>query len=252
LLHDGLEVISVDSKQLENWYQVHSESQNLVIDLKDYQACLGVTRRVDTVYNCAANMGGIKFIEENKTNCMLNSLSNTHLLMAARENDVKRYFFASSACVYPQSLQSSPNVKALKEEDAYPAMPEDGYGWEKLFSERMCKHFFEDFGLQTKIARFHNIYGPHGTWFGGREKAPAAICRKIAIAKLSNQKSIEIWGDGKQTRSFTFIEDCVKGIKDIVGSSLIDPVNLGSSFLVSINELDEIQFEWPSRCHGSK
>jgi nucleoside-diphosphate-sugar epimerase len=177
------------------------------------------------------------FIEANKALCMLSVLINTHLLLAAREAGVPRFFFSSSACVYAADKQESPDVTALKEGDAYPAMPEDGYGWEKLFSERMCRHFMEDFGLETRVARYHNVYGPHGTWEGGREKAPAAICRKVAEAKLSGQNEIEIWGDGEQTRSFTFIDDCVTGTFLIMDSDVREPLNLGSEQLVSINRL---------------
>jgi GDP-D-mannose 3', 5'-epimerase len=192
------------------------------------------------VYNFAADMGGMGFIELNKAACMLSVLINTHLLLAAQEVGVRRFFFASSACVYNAEKQVDPNVTALKEEDAYPALPEDGYGWEKLFSERMCRHFREDFGLATRIARFHNVYGPHGTYDGGREKAPAAICRKVIQAKLSGQQEIEIWGDGNQTRSFMYIDDCLKGIRMIMDGDFVEPINLGSSELVSINQLVDI------------
>jgi nucleoside-diphosphate-sugar epimerase len=192
------------------------------------------------VYNLAADMGGMGFIENNRALCMLSVLINTHLLMAAREAGVKRYFYASSACVYAADKQTSPDVTALKESDAYPAMPEDGYGWEKLFSERMCRHFREDFGIQTRVARYHNVYGPHGTYKGGREKAPAAICRKVIEAKLSGNHSIEIWGDGKQTRSFMYIDDCLKGTKEITASDILEPINLGSNELVTINGLVDI------------
>jgi nucleoside-diphosphate-sugar epimerase len=177
------------------------------------------------------------FIENNKAMCMLSVLINTHLLMAAKDAGVKRFFYASSACAYAADKQTDENVTALKEEDAYPAMPEDGYGWEKLFSERMCRHFLEDFGLITRVARYHNVYGPLGTYDGGREKAPAAICRKVIEAKLSGKHEIEIWGDGKQTRSFQWIDDCVKGTQMIMNGDYAEPLNLGSSELVSINQL---------------
>ena len=177
------------------------------------------------------------FIERNKALCMLSVLINTHLLIAAREAQVRRFFFSSSACVYNIEKQRSPEVVPLRESDAYPAMPEDGYGWEKLFSERMCRHFMEDFGLETRVARYHNVYGPHGTYAAGREKAPAAICRKIAEAKLTGSTSIEIWGDGTQTRSFTYISDCVKGTRLITERDIREPLNLGSEELVSINQL---------------
>ena len=192
------------------------------------------------VYNLAADMGGMGFIENNRALCMLSVLINTHLLMAARKFDVQRFFYASSACVYAADKQTSPEVIALKETDAYPAMPEDGYGWEKLFSERMCRHFREDFGLATRVARYHNVYGPHGTYDGGREKAPAAICRKVIQAKLSGRHEIEIWGDGHQTRSFMYIDDCLKGTEAILASDILEPINLGSNELVTINRLVDI------------
>jgi nucleoside-diphosphate-sugar epimerase len=192
------------------------------------------------VYNLAADMGGMGFIEHNKALCMLSVLINTHLLLAAREAGVRRYFYSSSACVYAADKQASPQVKPLREEDAYPAMPEDGYGWEKLFGERMCRHFREDFGLTTRVARYHNVYGPRGSWAGGREKAPAAVCRKVAEAKLSGRHEIDIWGDGNQTRSFTYIDDCVKGTYDIMHSDIDEPINLGSDELVSINGLVDL------------
>jgi GDP-D-mannose 3',5'-epimerase len=192
------------------------------------------------VYNLAADMGGMGFIENNKALCMLTVLINTHLCDAARAHGVDRYFYASSACVYNADKQRDPNVTALKESDAYPAMPEDGYGWEKLFSERMCRHFREDFGLQTRVARYHNVYGPFGTYDGGREKAPAAVCRKVITAKLTGRHEIEIWGDGHQTRSFQYISDCVKGTQMLTHSDVAEPLNIGSSELVSINQLVDI------------
>lgn len=198
---------------------------------------------MEIVYNLAADMGGMGFIENNKALCMLSVLINTHLLMAAKEAEVQRFFYASSACVYAADKQTTPDVTALKEEDAYPAMPEDGYGWEKLFSERMCRHFREDFGLTTRIARYHNVYGPMGTYDGGREKAPAAICRKVIQAKLSGKHEIEIWGDGEQTRSFQWIDDCVKGTQLILEGDYADPLNLGSSELVTINQLVDLAEE---------
>jgi nucleoside-diphosphate-sugar epimerase len=195
------------------------------------------TRGITEVYNLAADMGGMGFIENNRALCMISVLINTHLLSACRDNGVRRYFYASSACVYNASKQADPNITGLAESDAYPAMAEDGYGWEKLFSERMCRHFMEDFGLETRVARFHNVYGPHGTWHGGREKAPAAICRKVLEAVTSGIHEIEIWGDGHQTRSFMYIDDCIKGIQDIMNSDIREPINLGSAEKVSINEL---------------
>ncbi|TWT89283.1 NAD-dependent epimerase/dehydratase family protein [Neorhodopirellula pilleata] len=230
----------VDIKPMSEWYFVHDSSENRVGDLSDMGIADSACDGVDDVYNLAADMGGMGFIENNKALCMLTVLINTNLLVASRIHHVKRYFFASSACVYNADKQRDPNVTALKEEDAYPAMPEDGYGWEKLFSERMCRHFREDFGLCTRVARFHNVYGPHGTWEGGREKAPAAMCRKVIAAKTSGELSIEIWGDGKQTRSFMYIDDCINGICRIMDSEIVDPINLGSDELVTINQLAEI------------
>jgi nucleoside-diphosphate-sugar epimerase len=230
----------VDIKPFEEWYQVHDDMENVVADLGELPAALAATKDIDHVINLAADMGGMGFIENNKALCMLSVLINTHLLMGARENGVDRFFFASSACVYNADKQTNPDITALKEEDAYPAMPEDGYGWEKLFSERMCRHFREDFGLTTRVARYHNVYGEHGTWDGGREKAPAAISRKVAQAKLSGDHRIEVWGDGEQTRSFMYIDDCVEGTLRLLGSDVTEPINIGSSELVSINGLIDI------------
>jgi nucleoside-diphosphate-sugar epimerase len=240
LLANGHDVRSVDKKPLEEWYQVHEGAENLQLDVQELDACRTALAGAARVYNLAADMGGMGFIENNKALCMLSVLINTHLLQAANEADVERFFFASSACVYAADKQVDPNVTALSEGDAYPAMPEDGYGWEKLFSERMCRHFREDFGLTTRVARYHNVYGPLGTFEGGREKAPAAICRKISEAKLSGSHEIEVWGDGEQTRSFMYIDDCVHGTKTILESDIIDPINLGSSELVTINQMIEI------------
>src|ERR1700747_218216 len=240
LLRQGKKVRSVDVKPFEEWFQMFPEAENLELDLREKEACERAVADVDLVYNLAADMGGMGFIESNKALCMLSVLINTHLLMAVRDAGVKRFFYASSACVYAADKQTDPNVTALKEEDAYPAMPEDGYGWEKLFSERMCRHFLEDFGLTTRVARFHNVYGPHGTYDGGREKAPAAICRKIAVAKLSGNHEIEIWGDGKQTRSFCYIDDCVQGIYRLMRSDYSEPLNLGQDRLVTIDQLVEM------------
>ncbi|HEX4589762.1 MAG TPA: NAD-dependent epimerase/dehydratase family protein [Gemmataceae bacterium] len=240
LLKDGARVRAVDKKPLDHWWQRHPGVENQVLDLQDLKSCRTATTGVSTVYNLAADMGGMGFIENNKALCMLSVLINTHLLMAARENGVKRFFYASSACVYAADKQRTHSFDGLKEEDAYPAMPEDGYGWEKLFSERMCRHFREDFGLTTRVARFHNVYGPKGTWTGGREKAPAAICRKVAQAKLTGEHDIEIWGDGHQTRSFMFIDDCLYGIRRIMDSDVTEPLNLGSDEGVSINQLVDI------------
>jgi GDP-D-mannose 3',5'-epimerase len=240
LISDGVPVRAVDCKPLPQWHQRHPAAQNLVRDLTSADACDDVVRGVGTVYNLAADMGGMGFIEHNRALCMLSVLINTHLLMAARHCGVRRFFYSSSACVYAAEHQRSPDVTALREEDAYPAEPEDGYGWEKLFSERMCRHFREDFGLETRVARYHNVYGPHGTFDGGREKAPAAICRKVAMASLTGRHEIEIWGDGRQTRSFTYIDDCIDGTKLIAEGDYADPLNLGSSELVTIDELVSI------------
>ena len=231
---------AVDIKPFSEWHQRFPDVDNLQLDLSNYESCLIALAGATWVYNHAADMGGMGYIETHKANCMLSVLINTHLLMAAKEHRVNRFFFASSACVYAAGKQTVTDVVALKEADAYPAMPEDGYGWEKLFSERMCRHFREDFKVDTRIVRYHNVYGPHGTWDGGREKAPAAICRKVFQAKLSNSKEIEIWGDGHQTRSFMYIDDCLKGTTAIMESDILEPLNLGSSELVTINQLVDI------------
>jgi GDP-D-mannose 3', 5'-epimerase len=237
LLEQGIRVRSVDIKPLDEWHQVHAGAQNRELDLRRADACDDALAGAAEVYNLAADMGGMGFIENNKALCMLSVLINTHLLQAAIRHDVQRFFFSSSACVYAAGKQTDPNNPGLKESDAYPAMPEDGYGWEKLFSERMCRHFTDDFGLTTRVARYHNVYGPDGTWTGGREKAPAAICRKIAEAALSGRHEIEIWGDGNQTRSFMYIDDCTYGTQVIMGSDIAEPINLGSSEMVTINQL---------------
>ena len=237
LREQGHKIRSVDIKPTDNWYQVFDDVENVVADLKDLNACQQACAGVDDVYNLAADMGGMGFIENNKALCMLSVLINTHLLQASVENKVSRFFYASSACVYNADKQVNEDVVPLKEEDAYPAMPEDGYGWEKLFSERMCRHFREDYGLYTRVARFHNVYGPNGTWDGGREKAPAAICRKIINAVETGEQEIEIWGDGKQTRSFMYIDDCIHGILAIMDSDILEPINLGSDEITTINGL---------------
>jgi GDP-D-mannose 3',5'-epimerase len=241
LLARGVRVIrAVDMKPLEDWFQVADGVENISLDLKEARNCIIATRDAEHVYQLAADMGGMGFIENNKARCMLNVLTSTNMLVAAQETEVRRFFYASSACVYNAQKQKSPNVVALKESDAYPALPEDGYGWEKLFSERMCRHFEEDFGLICRVARYHNVYGPHGTWTGGREKAPAAICRKVCAARKSGIYEIDIWGDGNQTRSFMFIDDCTQGTEMIMNSDIAEPVNLGSSELVTINRLVDI------------
>ena len=238
LLDEDRSVRAVDIKPLDEWYQVHSDADNLVRDVSIIESAReSLAGGAGEVYNLAADMGGMGFIENNKALCMLSVLTSTHVLMAAREAGVDRFFYSSSACVYAADKQTGTDAVALKEEDAYPAMPEDGYGWEKLFSERMAQHFREDYGVATRIARYHNVYGPHGTWEGGREKAPAAICRKVATAALTGRHEIEIWGDGEQTRSFMYIDDCVKGSVMLTRSDFAEPINIGSSELVTINEL---------------
>jgi GDP-D-mannose 3', 5'-epimerase len=241
LLRQGhRDIRAVDQKPFDDWYQIFPEVENIQLDLQGREACESALRDATLVYNLAADMGGMGFIENNRALCMLSVLINTHLLMAARQFGVRRFFYASSACVYAADKQVSEDVIPLKEADAYPAMPEDGYGWEKLFSERMSRHFREDFHIETRVARYHNVYGPHGTWTGGREKAPAAICRKVIEAKLSGKHQIEIWGDGKQTRSFMYIDDCLKGTQAIMHSEIIEPINLGSNEVVTINGLVDI------------
>lgn len=240
LLQDGLSVRSVDVKPESDWYQVHEDAENVRADLSLLESAQRATEGAGTVYMLAADMGGMGFIENNKAACMLSVLTSTHMLQAARDQQVERFFYSSSACVYAAGKQTDPDVTALREADAYPATPEDGYGWEKLFTERMCRHFLEDYGLTTRVARYHNVYGPEGTWDGGREKAPAAICRKVATAALTGEHEIDIWGDGEQTRSFMYIDDCLHGTRMILDGDSPEPVNLGSSELVSINGLVDI------------
>jgi GDP-D-mannose 3', 5'-epimerase len=234
---------AVDIKPLNDWYQRFDDVENLALDLNQKENCEIAARGAYEIYNLAANMGGMGFIESHKALCMLSVLINTHMLQAAVKFSVPRFFYSSSACVYNADKQKTFEAPSLKEEDAYPAMPEDGYGWEKLFSERMCRHFREDFGLRTRMARFHNVYGPWGTWYGGREKAPAAICRKVIEAKIKGNHEIEIWGSGDQTRSFMYIDDCVKGVDLIMESDIEDAINLGSSEAVTINQLVDITEE---------
>jgi nucleoside-diphosphate-sugar epimerase len=228
---------AIDIKPFEEWYQVFGDVENLSLDLNERENCERAAQGAFQIFNFAANMGGMGFIENNKALCMLSVLINTHMLQAAHKFEVPRFFYSSSACVYNADKQLDVNNPGLKEEDAYPAQPEDGYGWEKLFSERMCRHFREDFGLRTRVARFHNVYGPHGTWDGGREKAPAAICRKVIQAKVAGRHEINIWGSGQQTRSFMYIDDCIYGIHRIMDSEIVEPLNLGSSEMVSVNQL---------------
>jgi GDP-D-mannose 3',5'-epimerase len=240
LSEHGATVRGVDIKPFDEWYQIPPGIDAMQLDLSKISDCFEAVDGVDTVYMLAADMGGMGFIETHKADCMLSVLISTHMLIAARDAEVNRYFYSSSACVYAADKQVNANVTALKESDAYPAMPEDGYGWEKLFSERMCRHFREDFGLETRVARYHNVYGPVGSFEGGREKAPAALCRKVAEAALSGQHEIEIWGDGEQTRSFMFVDDCIEGTLRVASGHNTEPVNVGSSELVSINQMVDI------------
>jgi GDP-D-mannose 3', 5'-epimerase len=233
----GERVRGVDLKEPE--FEASRADEFLILDLRRWEDCQRATEGMHEVYNLAANMGGIGFIEANKAVIMHdNVLINTHMVEAARLAGVERYLYTSSACIYPMYLQQSPDVTPLKEEDAYPADPEDGYGWEKLFSERQCRHYLEDYGLETRVVRFHNIFGPLGTYQGGREKSPAAICRKIALANSGDE--IEVWGDGMQTRSYCYIDDCVEGIHRLMRSDHREPLNLGQDRLITINELVDI------------
>jgi GDP-D-mannose 3', 5'-epimerase len=241
--HGYTRIRAVDVKPFDGWYQRFDGVESLSIDLNLKENCEKAAEGARDIYNLAANMGGMGFIEHNKALCMLSVLINTHMLQAALKFGVQRFFYSSSACVYNGDKQKTFEAPSLKEEDAYPALAEDGYGWEKLFSERMCRHFREDFGLYTRVARFHNVYGPWGTWYGGREKAPAAICRKVIHAKISGKHEIDIWGSGNQTRSFMFIDDCLKGIDLIMNSEIPEPINLGSSEAVTINQLVDIAEE---------
>jgi GDP-D-mannose 3', 5'-epimerase len=230
----------VDLKPVDDWYQAFPEVNNLQLDLREKEACYQAARGARFIFNFAADMGGMGFIEAHKADCMLTVMIDTNMLLAARDHGAERFFYASSACVYAADKQNSPDVLPLRESDAYPAMPEDGYGWQKLFSERMCRHFSEDYGLATRVARYHNVYGPHGSYDGGREKAPAAICRKVIGALLRGEREIEIWGDGEQTRTFTYVDDCVAGTRALMASEVVEPVNIGSDELVTINQLVDI------------
>ena len=241
LLRDGNSIVATDIKPKEYWFQDFDNAENYyATDMKDISNCRKVATGVDYVFNMACNMGGMGFIENNKAECMLSVLINTNLLIACNENKVQRYFFSSSACAYNETMQQDVFIKGLKEEDAYPAQPQDGYGWEKLFSERMCRHFQEDYGLEVRVARYHNIYGPFGTYDGGREKAPAALSRKVAQSKINKTNNIEVWGDGKQTRTFLYVDDCIEGTLKLFESDYSDPVNIGSDEQVSINQMIEI------------
>jgi len=234
---------AVDIKPFDEWYQRFDDVENLSLDLRLRENCETAAEGAWRIFNFAADMGGMGFIENNKAACMLSVLVNTHMLLAARKYKVQRYFYSSSACVYAADKQVDVENPGLREEDAYPAMPEDGYGWEKLFSERMCRHFREDYGLITRVSRYHNVYGPFGTWDGGREKAPAAICRKVIEAKLSGKHEIVIWGDGTRTRSFMYIDDCLKGTQMLMESDVTDPINIGSAEMVSVNRLVDLAEE---------
>ncbi len=241
LLSDGNSIVAVDIKPREYWFQEFDNVENhYSMDMKDINNCKKVTKNIDYVFNMACNMGGMGFIENNKAECMQSVLINTNLLISCQETDVERYFFSSSACAYNKAKQQEVFIEGLKETDAYPADPEDGYGWEKLFSERMCRHFMEDYGLKVRIARYHNIYGPYGTYDGGREKAPAALCRKIIKAKNESKNEVEVWGDGMQTRTFLYIDDCIEGTLRLFESDYSEPVNIGSDEQVSINQMIEI------------
>ena len=250
LIADGHQVRAVDKKPLEHWYQIHPAAENLILDLSLKSAAFSSTENVEWVFNLAADMGGMGFIEANKALCMLSSLINTHLLMGSVENKVKRFFFSSSACVYASWHQVTEEDIALKEEDAYPADPEDGYGWEKLFGERMCRHFAEDFGLEVRIARYHNVYGPFGTYDGGREKAPAAACRKVFELTAGKVDKIQIWGDGKQVRSFTYITDCIDGTLNLMNSEYSLPLNIGSAESITIQQLYDLALKAAGSKHA--
>jgi len=241
LLDNGNSIVAVDLKPKEYWFQDFDVAENYYsTDMKDITNCRKVTKKIDYVFNMACNMGGMGFIENNKAECMQSVLINTNLLIACKEDKVEKYFFSSSACAYNKSKQQEVFIEGLKEKDAYPADPEDGYGWEKLFSERMCRHFMEDYGIQVRIARYHNIYGPYGTYDGGREKAPAALCRKVINSKKKKENNIKVWGDGKQTRTFLYVDDCVEGTLRLFDSDYSEPVNIGSDEQVSINQMIEI------------
>jgi len=233
----GHKVIAVDIKPFEDWHQFSEMSEKFVSDLKLLENAILYTKGVEQIFNLAADMGGMGFIENNKAKCMESVLINTHLLQAAKLNSVSKFFFSSSACVYASFHQNKLDIDPLKESDAYPADPEDGYGWEKLFSERMCRHFQDDYGVETRVARYHNVYGPFGTYDGGREKVPAAACRKIIRAIQNKSYELEIWGDGNQLRSFTYITDCIEGTIRLMNSNYSEPLNIGSSEMISINDL---------------
>jgi nucleoside-diphosphate-sugar epimerase len=237
LLSKGHKLTCADVKPLDKWYQLFTENKNYSLDLRSISNTDKLTKDIDYVFNMACNMGGMGFIENNKAECMLSVLINSNLCWSSVKNKVQKYFFSSSACVYNASKQKETFIKGLREEDAYPADPEDGYGWEKLFSERMCRHFYEDFKLETRVVRYHNIYGPYGTYDGGREKAPAAICRKVIESIEKKSDAIDVWGDGEQTRSFLYIDDCIEGTMKVFDSDYQEVFNVGSEEQVSINQL---------------
>lgn len=235
----GYWVRGVDIKHPE--YEPSPADEFAILDLRRWDHCLLAVRGVQHVYHLAADMGGIGYITANHADIARNdTLMNTHMLEAAHLHGVEKFFFSSSACIYPQYRQQQPDLTPLREEDAYPADPEEGYGWEKLFMEKLCQYYHEDYGMQTYVARFHNIFGPLGTWDGGKEKAPAALCRKVAMAKLTGNATIEIWGDGEQTRSFCYIDDLVEGVYRLVHSSYHQPLNIGQDRLVTINQLADM------------
>lgn len=236
-LSETYTVRAIDKKPLEKWYQVVDSAENIVGDLTDYDVALHATQGIDEVYHMACDMGGMGFIEHNKTLCMLSIIPDTNTLKAAQLNGAKKFLFASTACVYPMYKQNTTEPEPLIEGTEYPADPEDGYGWEKLFMERMCRHFSEDFGIEVRIVRYHNVYGPVGTWQGGREKAPAAMCRKVIETLYNKTNEIEIWGDGEQTRSFLYIDDAVEGTIQVMNGQHQSAFNIGSDRMVSVNEL---------------
>ena len=240
LLASGRRVRAVDARPVADWQQPLQQAEILRLDLSGLEACRAATAGVEEVFHLAADMGGVAFLRDHRAECMLSTLIDSHLLIAARDAGVARFFFSSSACVYPLYAQATPQAAPLAEHQAYPADPEDGYGWAKLFTERMCRHFLENYGLQTRVARYHNIYGPWGAWRGGREKAPAAICRKVAEAALTGADAIELWGDGRQVRTFTYVDDCIAGTQLVAAGPHPEPVNIGSSERVTIEELVRI------------
>jgi nucleoside-diphosphate-sugar epimerase len=239
LLEAGAAMVrAVDVKPFSEWHQINPQAENLVLDLQLREACHESVQGMDTVIQLAADMGGMGFIENNKALCMLSVLISTHMLVAARDSGVKRFFYSSSACIYPEFNQMDPDNPVCTESSAYPAGPDSEYGWEKLFSERLYLSYMRNYGVQVRIARFHNIFGPDGTWDGGKEKAPAALCRKVAQAPERGE--IEIWGDGKQTRSFLYVDECVEGVRRLMESDFTGPVNIGSEEMVTINQLAEL------------